>query len=940
VAALAAVVLAPWIPALSRGAMPLFMDTWMYFFPLRRLAGELLRGGIAPFWNPSVFGGVPLLANPQVGVLYPGHWLFLLFPSGGMFTLTLAAHVLLAAMGMLGFLRWLGCARWTAWFGALALAWNGWTWSHFAFGSYHQPWAWWPWQWWLVLAWVRNGGRGWRKAGVGLGFLTALQVLTGAPQLVLYNGLACGLLLVAGWISGARPRMETGKHLLAGVLLTAGLAIAWSLPQLLPTRVYLGECVRSQALPVEEIRGGALSSADLVRSLFGGAGFPEDAETSAFFGSIWMGLALFGLFAGRPRRIARIIGGVALLGMLLAWRPLAGLWSIVVPGFSHMHDPRRAMALISVSVPLLGALGLRVLAGSDSEKPRRPLILWTLFFLVVIVLEFGPFTLGIRGDTMVPPEGAALPPACGWLGPFRSLSRGLFFGVFVGMLAGLFLDVLLVRGGRTDVVDYARGLGVLGTAALLVFAVNRIDLKVAPPSEVGADVESTRNRIRESFEVPQDSGSLPIRFFSFDPTGNYSYDYTRPDLGEWMLPDLAALTWDGAAESRSPGLCDIQGYDPALPRRISALMTGVNEGHVGLYPRHFALVRAPRSPLLARLGAAVAMGPVDRYALPILPARLSPGQERIVPVEEPSDFARLRILLGYGENASGKLAVAVLGAGGEVLQSFGMAYGDAGAEAGQTVRVENLKPGVGRAARGIGFRNETREERSDVAVLAFLEWETLPAELNPVDDAGSATLVSRPGLFRVTNAFPYAAVTRDVIPVPAGESPSAIVRQVKRSESAVAVEWPADESVPTGLGAKRTSATASDNPARTAENSASGTVRVVSWAPGRIELEAEVTAPGGAALVLREPYYEGWRVAVDGEWRRPMPADVAFQSVWLDPGASRVEWRYRPPGFGIGMAVAGLALLVAVVLVFSHPKGQKYFQRAPSRTRTTEVENG
>ena len=48
---------------------------------------------------------MPLLADPQWGLLYPGHWLFLLMPGPRMFTLINAMHVALLGVGIFAWVR-------------------------------------------------------------------------------------------------------------------------------------------------------------------------------------------------------------------------------------------------------------------------------------------------------------------------------------------------------------------------------------------------------------------------------------------------------------------------------------------------------------------------------------------------------------------------------------------------------------------------------------------------------------------------------------------------------------------------------------------------------------------------------------------------------------------------------------------------------------------
>ncbi len=93
-------------------------------------------------------------------------------------------------------------------------------------------------------------------------------------------------------------------------------------------------------------------------------------------------------------------------------------------------------------------------------------------------------------------------------------------------------------------------------------------------------------------------------------------------------------------------------------------------------------------------------------------------------------------------------------------------------------------------------------------------------------------------------------------------------------------------------------------------------VRVVTYRPGRILLDARLPARG--VLVLFNAYESGWQAAVDGAPFEVERADGAFQGIRLPAGRHRVELVYRPPGLreGLGVGLAGVlgAILVAIRL--------------------------
>jgi hypothetical protein len=72
-------------------------------------------------------------------------------------------------------------------------------------------------------------------------------------------------------------------------------------------------------------------------------------------------------------------------------------------------------------------------------------------------------------------------------------------------------------------------------------------------------------------------------------------------------------------------------------------------------------------------------------------------------------------------------------------------------------------------------------------------------------------------------------------------------------------------------------------------------------------------------LVLAESYAPGWTATVSESGRPARPARIvrtntAFQGVFVEPGTVKVEWRYHPASFRVGLflALAALAALLAL----------------------------
>jgi uncharacterized membrane protein YfhO len=88
---------------------------------------------------------------------------------------------------------------------------------------------------------------------------------------------------------------------------------------------------------------------------------------------------------------------------------------------------------------------------------------------------------------------------------------------------------------------------------------------------------------------------------------------------------------------------------------------------------------------------------------------------------------------------------------------------------------------------------------------------------------------------------------------------------------------------------------------------------VTSRAPGRIALALSRPAPAGAALVVSENYYPGWRASVDGRDAAVGRVDYSLVGVGLPAGAREVTLTFTSPrvatGRAISLAVLGMSLL-------------------------------
>ncbi len=383
--------LVPWLPPLILAALVLVVfrelaftghilgrgDTFTYFYPYWTVRDQFLRAGQLPLWTPDIFMGAPLLANPQLGTLYPPNWLTVLLDAPNAIRVSILLHIAWATLG-----AWLLARRAAGLGSAGALV----TAAGFGVGGYigaHveqinqlQGLAWFPWLF-LLLHHALDPSRRTRYPRLYtllLGGAMALQILSGHTQTVFISGVGMGLyVLASGRWRGLLP------------LATASLiALVLASPQLVPTYELVGQSSRSGGLTPNAALSFSLSPFIAGRGLLPSYDGKVFSEYIAYIGVTGLALASLSLF--RPHTpgqfpVRRTWLVMALAGLFLAvglYNPLN--WLIVqLPGFDLFRVPARWLALYGLSAAVLAGLGVDALLTSNTRHWRR-------FALPVIVV--------------------------------------------------------------------------------------------------------------------------------------------------------------------------------------------------------------------------------------------------------------------------------------------------------------------------------------------------------------------------------------------------------------------------------------------------------------------------------------------------------------------------------------------------------------------------
>jgi uncharacterized membrane protein YfhO len=90
-------------------------------------------------------------------------------------------------------------------------------------------------------------------------------------------------------------------------------------------------------------------------------------------------------------------------------------------------------------------------------------------------------------------------------------------------------------------------------------------------------------------------------------------------------------------------------------------------------------------------------------------------------------------------------------------------------------------------------------------------------------------------------------------------------------------------------------------------------VKILSYRPERVEMEARITTPG--LLVLTDSYDVGWSARVDGKRADVLPSNYAVRGLPLTSGTHTILYEYHCPGFVSGLLLGLLALAACAGVV-------------------------
>ncbi len=374
-----------------------FRDFGSFGYPLAHYHRESFWQGEVPLLNPLNDFGLPFLAQWNTMTLYPGSLIYLLLPlswSLGMFCLL---HLFLAGLGM-----YFLAHRWTenrtaAALTGLAFAFNGLSLSCLMWPNNIAALGWMPW---VVLAleraWREGSARVWPAAVVG-----ALQVLAGAPEIILQTWLFAGALWIGQFIFGKLPRGPMLRRTFLVVALVSGLTAA----QMIPFLDLLAHSNRDSAFGSSFWAMPGTGWANLLVPLFysfqWNSGvyyqYQQQWTSSYYLGAGVLALGLLAVWQVRERRVW-LLGAVMFLSLILAQGDQAFVYSVVrkvFPFLGFVRFPIKFVVLAVFAAPLLAGYAFKHYetfpVAKGTAAARRVWFVWFLLSALIAVLLWFAF---------------------------------------------------------------------------------------------------------------------------------------------------------------------------------------------------------------------------------------------------------------------------------------------------------------------------------------------------------------------------------------------------------------------------------------------------------------------------------------------------------------------------------------------------------------------
>lgn len=393
-----------------------------YVWPVQSYSASEFANGNIPFWNPYTFAGMPFLADLQVGFFYPFNRLLSLFVSDGSLPVgalqfMIILHFFIAQLNIYFLARSWKTSSYGSMISAVSFGFSLMLVFHVIHPMIVYHLAWFP----LVVMLFRLAliRRSLFHASLS-GLILGMSMLSGHPQMTLYEVFFLVLMFVWYLVSEAKAKTELKKRLpmmivtgFLSLIIAAGIFCI----QYLPSQ-QLADLSQRAEMTYEGASEGSLRFSQLYTAvapkLYGFVDGTEDKSApyhlmidtdagprpapyyyyweSAFYaGLVALLLGIFGAAMNfRTRRTAFLIFA-ALFGILFAMGSNAFIFPIFynLPFFGSFRNPARMMFYFSFAMSILAGFGFDSLRKQENGKTTKILIVFGIFVFISLLIASG-----------------------------------------------------------------------------------------------------------------------------------------------------------------------------------------------------------------------------------------------------------------------------------------------------------------------------------------------------------------------------------------------------------------------------------------------------------------------------------------------------------------------------------------------------------------------
>jgi len=383
-------------------------DTLHQNLPFKYTLYQSLKNGQLPLWTDEIFGGYPLLAEGQVGALYPFNFiLYLLVPFVAAYNLSLFLNFLCAAIGMFMLTKSFKLESIPALISAITFSLSSFFILHITHQNIVSVACWFP----FLLLMLKNFFETNKiRYAIFSSLIITIQIFAGSFQITFYSLVISLIFLIIYFYK---------KQLLAEVILKYFIIIAFGLflssGQLIPSIVLMSKSTRQSGIGNLALDSLPYHPRNLITFIFpyiyGDPGIGSYPYFGGSWGMFWDNTGYIGIFAffiavgsflliNRKREV-KALWTIAILSFLLALGKYGPLfWIFHLPFFNLFRVTGRFLLFSIFCLSVLAGFSIDAFSKEISQKFSR--LVFNLFVIFIVTADL--FLFGYNYNPTVKAE--------------------------------------------------------------------------------------------------------------------------------------------------------------------------------------------------------------------------------------------------------------------------------------------------------------------------------------------------------------------------------------------------------------------------------------------------------------------------------------------------------------------------------------------------------